>query len=389
MTEQRRALVPRILLVWAVALVVLLAGGCGGRGGVPSGSVATVDGTPIKSADFNHWLAVTAQEDAAVIRHTGKDRKPVPVNVPVPSPPTYQRCIEARKGEPSSKGQTLAALKAECQRQYESLKQRALVFLVESQWLLREARARGIDASSAAIHAQATAEIKRLYGTQARFRRFLPRSSMTVADFLFRAKIQVLNAEIEKTVNLGGSVSEAQIHAYYRQNRELLKAPARRDVLMVLARTREDAERAKKEVQGGTGWGVVAKKYSLNPSPTSLIALNRPPNPYQRVVFAAKKGQLMGPVPTGVGFLVFSVTARRPASPLTLAEAHETIAGLVRSRQQDAAMRRFLNSYRQRYRSQTECAKGFLIPSLCKNAPKPKPNASLGGAGAAGNTASG
>jgi foldase protein PrsA len=390
MAERLRGLVQPILLVGAAVLVMLLAG-CGGRGGVPSGSVATVGGSSIKAVDFNHWLAVTAQEDAAVIRHTSSDRKPVPVNVAVPTPPGYQRCIAALKGQPSSKGQTRGALKVDCEQQYESLKQRVLAFLVESQWLLREARARGIDAPSAAVQAQVDADIKQLYGTQARFRQFIARSEMSMEDFRFRARIQVLNRELESTVNLGGSVSEAQIRAYYRQHREKLQTPARRDILMVLAKTRGDAERAKKAVRSGTAWGVVAKKYSINPSPATLVVRTRAPlrpEPFERVVFAAKNGQLTGPVPTGFGFLIFRVTARRPASPLTLAEARDTIAGLVRSQQQGAAVQRFVNSYRQRYRSQTECAEGFLIPSLCKNAPKPTPSASSSRTDAAVNTVS-
>jgi foldase protein PrsA len=390
MTERRLPVVLRMLMVFATAVAVLLVAGCGGGGGMPSGAAATVDGTPIKSSDVNRWITITAQEDAAVIRHSPNDRKPVPADVPVPAPPTYERCVAALEGQPSSKGKSRAALKRECQRQYESLKERALTFLVQSQWLLKEARARNVEAASSAVQAQANAEVKRLYGTQARFRQFLARSNMTMADFLFRSKIEVLNNEIEQTVHISDSVSEAQIRAYYRQNRErLFKAGARRDILMVLAKTRGAAEQAKRELQSGTGWGIVAKKYSLNPSPTSLIVESPHPPPYQRAVFTAKNGHLTGPISTGVGFLIFSVTARRPASPLTLAEAHETVASLVRSDERGSRIRRFLDGYQRRYRSQTECASGFLVLTLCRNAPKPKPSASLGGGRTTGNTASG
>jgi foldase protein PrsA len=74
----------KLLTVFAlpVLAVALLVAGCGS--GVPSDSVATVDGTPIKKADFDHWLSVAAKQSAP----PGSTAAPA-----VPDPPDYTNCV--------------------------------------------------------------------------------------------------------------------------------------------------------------------------------------------------------------------------------------------------------------------------------------------------------
>jgi len=74
------------LLTLAVAVLVT---GCGS--GVPSDSVATVDGTPIKKTDFNHWLSVAAKQSAA----PGSTAAPA-----VPDPPNYTNCVATLQKQP-------------------------------------------------------------------------------------------------------------------------------------------------------------------------------------------------------------------------------------------------------------------------------------------------
>src|SRR5207248_9202019 len=128
------------LLTVAVALVVT---GCGS--GVPSNSVATVAGTPIKKEEFNHWLSVAARQSVP----PGSAATPA-----VPDPPTYSGCVAALQKQPTPKGQqkpSAAALKAQCAQQYNGLKTQVMQFLIQSQWLLKEADAPNLTAKPAAV----------------------------------------------------------------------------------------------------------------------------------------------------------------------------------------------------------------------------------------------
>src|ERR1041385_7148412 len=187
----------KLLTVFAlpVVAVALLVAGCGS--GVPSDSVATVDGTPIKKADFNHWLSVAAKQSAA----PGSTTAPA-----VPDPPTYAKCVAALQKQPVPKGQkapTAAALKAQCEQQYNGLKTQVMQFLIQSQWLLQEADARHLTAKPAAVQAQLNDQIKQSFPKRADFNKFLAASGMTMQDLQFRVKVDLLTQQVRQKVVQG------------------------------------------------------------------------------------------------------------------------------------------------------------------------------------------
>src|SRR3954469_11190691 len=97
-----------LLIVACAALV-----GCGG--GIPGGPAATVDGTNVTKAQYDHWLNIAAKSG-------GQPESAIP------KPPDYKECIaNKRKTLPKpAKGQpetTDAQLKTQCESEYKSLQQ--------------------------------------------------------------------------------------------------------------------------------------------------------------------------------------------------------------------------------------------------------------------------
>ena len=86
-------------------------------------------------------------------------------------------------------------------------------------------------------------------------------------------------------------------------------------------------------------------------------------------VFAAKKGELEGPVKTQFGWYVFEVTKITPASQQSLEQSKETISNLLRSERQQKALDEFIKDFREEYKDETECADDYRIEE-CDNAPK-------------------
>jgi foldase protein PrsA len=372
------------VLALPVLAAALLVAGCGG-GGVPSDSVATVDGTSIKKTDFNHWLAVAARQSVP----PGSTATPA-----VPDPPNYTNCVATLQKQPVPKGQkkpSADALKAQCEQQYNGLKTQVMQFLIQSQWLLKEADARKLTAKPAQVQQQLNDQIKQSFPKRADFNKFLKTSGMTMQDLLFRVKVDVLTQQVRQKVVAGqNKVSDAAVSSYYNKNKARFAQPERRDLLVVLTKTQAKANQAKAAIQGGQSWASVAKKFSIDQASKSQggklpgVAKGQQEKSFDTAIFSAKKNALVGPVKTQFGYYVFKVTKVTPASQQTEQQAHDTIVNLLRSQQEQTAINNFVKDYQKKYKSKTNCAKAYVIDS-CKNAPKPK-NGSTGATGAQGTT---
>jgi foldase protein PrsA len=365
----------------AVALCALVVAGCGS--GIPADSVATVDGTQIKKSEFNHWLTVASKQQA----QSGQAAV-------VPDPPNYTKCVAALQKQPVAKGQAKpspAALKAQCQQEYTGLKQQVMQFLVQSQWLLQEADSRKLVAKPATVQKQLDDQIKQSFPKRADFNKFLQTSGMTMNDLLFRVKIDVLTQQVRQKIVAGkDKVSDAQIAAYYAKNKARFAQPERRDLQVVLTKTKAKADQAKAAINSGTAWSKVAKKFSIDQASKSQggrlpgVAKGQQEKAFDAAIFSASKGKVVGPVKTQFGYYVFKVTAITKAAQQTEQQAHDTILNIIRSQQEQDALNKFVADYQKRYTKKTKCAKDFVISS-CKNAPKAKKGAS----GATGATGSG
>ena len=343
--------------VIAVAVLVVVAA-CGSGGGVPSDSVATVDGTSIKKTDFDHWMTIAAKQQA------------VPgTAAAAPDPPNYPKCVAALQKQPVAKGQakpTVAALKAQCAQQYDGLKTQVMQFLIQSQWLLQEASARKLTAKPATVQKQLDDQIKQSFPKQADFQNFLKSSGMSMQDLLFRVKIDVLTQQVRQKIVAGhDKVSDAQIQAYYTKNQARFSQPERRDLLVVLTKTEAAANKAKAALESGTPWATVAKKYSIDQASKSQggklpgVAKGQQEKSFDSAIFGAKKGVVVGPVKTQFGYYVFKVTAITKASQQTAAQAHDTILNIIRSQQEQNTLNKFVTQYHDELHEEDELREGL------------------------------
>jgi len=365
---RKKLFVPALLV--ALALTALVVAGCGS--GVPADSVATVDGTSIKKSEFEHWLSVASKQQAV----SGQ-------TAVVPDPPNYTKCVAALQKVPVAKGQakpSAAALKSQCEQQYEGLKQQVMQFLVQSEWLLKEADSRKLTAKPATVQKQLDDQIKQSFPKRADFDTFLKQSGMTMNDLHFRVKIDVLTQQVRQKIVAGrDKVSDAQIASYYSKNQSRFAQPERRDLEVVLTKTKDKAEQAKAEIDSGTAWSKVAKKYSIDQASKAQggklpgVAKGQQEKAFDSAIFSADKGKVIGPVKTQFGYYVFKVDSISKASQQTEQQAHDTILNIIRSQQEQDALNKFVADYQKRYTKKTNCRSGFVTQE-CKNAPKTKTN---------------
>lgn len=310
--------------------------GCGSDAGVPGSAVATVDGEAIEQKSFDHWLTVVA-------RTSGQARAQVP--------------------KPGERG-------------YAELRDQVVKLLVSYRWLEGEAEERGISVDRAQVEKDFERQKRLSFPQDADFQRFLESSGQSEADILTRVRFDLLASKIHDQVLEGdGEITEQQISEYYDKNKARLATPERRDLRVVLTRTKAEAERAKAELARGRSWSAVARAHSTDKASSSQggkqLGVTEDMAP-DAAVFKARKGKVTGPLTTPLGYYLFEVTRVRRASPQTLEKAEPTIKQLLASENQQEKIGEFTRRFTAKWRDRTECREGFATPD-CKNGPEPTP----------------
>jgi foldase protein PrsA len=360
-------------LLAALAATAAFSAGCGDD--VPAGAVAKVGDNEIKKAAFDHWFQAAARQQSQ--GQPGQEAAPVTV----PDPPTFTKCIAAKKqAQPQQQGaQPIpdSQLKSQCQQEYDGLKEQTMQFLISAEWLQQEAKKRKVNPSPQEIQKTFEEQKKQAFPKEKDYQEFLRTSGRTQADLLFQVKLSVLTNQIQQKVVEGkGEPKPDEIEDYYNENKERFSTPESRDLLVVLTEKEGEAKKALAELKRGTAWKDVVKKYSEDTASRSQggklpgVTKGTQEKAFDDAIFGAKEGETQGPVKTQFGFYVFEVTKVTAATQQTLQQATETIKNLLKSEAQQKALSDFVEDFEDRYREETVCHEDYET-SQCKNGPKP------------------
>jgi foldase protein PrsA len=318
---------------------------------------------------FRHWMVVAASSSEATARgSTG-------TKALVPDPPNYKACIahlaatadKPKRGEPRT---NVGQLKSQCEQEYTSLKQQVLAFLISSDWVLGEAESKRVKVSDE----EATKEFQAIKSAQfpkpAAFKHYLASSGLTIPDLMLRVNVNLLSSKIQrKAVDASRKVTDSQIRKYYGEHKSRFTNPEKRDVLIVLSRTRSLSAKARREVEAGKTFASVARRYSIiqghNGSELKGLVDGEGEAGLDRPIFAAKVGVLTGPVKTPLGYYIFEVKHASPATPKTLKQASPAIKQQLTVAEEQKALTRYLSEFKARWTAKTECRASYVV-SDCK-----------------------
>jgi foldase protein PrsA len=321
----------------AIVVVVAIAGILSSFGGVDSSDAAKVeDVDSISKQEFNHWYSVVASQ-------------PQPGQKKPQAPPS-----------PDSK-------------QGKALKQQVMQFLISADWIIGEAKDRGITATDDEVKRQFSQTKKQSFPNEKAYQKFLKTSGQTVEDLLFRVKLDVLSNKIrEQLTSSSSKVSNDQIKDYYQKNSQQFSQPERRDLEVILTKNQAKANQAKQRVQGGEKWAKVAKDLSVDPASKSQggkllgVSKGQQDPAFDTAIFAGVQDKIAGPVKTGAGFYVFRVTKITKATKQSLQQSAPGIKQLLISQNQQKKLDQFSKTFRNKWRAKTDCANAFVI-SDCRN----------------------
>jgi foldase protein PrsA len=343
------------LCAFFVAVAVAVSG-CGSS--IPSGAVANVSGNPISKQAIDHWMYIEEKGEAS--QEEGE-----PVIVPN-DPPSFSNCIaQVRADLPSLKKDTDSQIRADCKTLFTSLSSNVMGYLINAYWAQARAHRLGVSPTAAQVSAQLAKEKKAEFKTTAAYTAYLKESGETNADLLYQTRRDLTLQKLE--AKQGTTVTAADIAAYYKAHQSTYGSPESRDMRIVLAKTDSQAKAALAALKSGKSWGVVARKYSIDPTTKDKgglltdVTQGQQDAALSKAAFAAPVNKLEGPVKGQFGYYVVEVIKITPAKVESLASATPTIKSTLTTQKQTAAMNAVNAELKKAYGAQTLCTAEYSM----------------------------
>jgi len=181
-----------VLATIAVAATGLAA--CGGSSGE---TVAQVSGVgSISKALLDHWIPVEAS-----LLYEEFPKQAIPNGV-IPDPPRYTACSAYLLAKAAGPKPTPAQLRLSCWKRYQQIKELTLNTLIGWEWTIGAGSDLGMKASDTeAKHRMETVNKIWFPRGGAEFSNYLKRTRQTVADMMFRSKVQLFEVKLTDRVN--------------------------------------------------------------------------------------------------------------------------------------------------------------------------------------------
>jgi foldase protein PrsA len=349
---------------------------CGGDS-VPGNAVVKIGSDPIKTSAFDHWLQVAATTQQQQTGATGQ--------AAVPKPPEFTACVANKKktAVKPAKGQptpTDATYKAQCQQEYDALRDQTMQFLISSAWIEGESADRGVKIADSQVKKDFDKQRLQSFPKDKDYLAFLKNSGYVQEDLLYRIKIQSLSDKLRTKVLEGtDKITDAQIANYYNKNKIRFAVPEQRDLKIVLTKTEDQAKKAKAALDSGQSFKTVASKYSIDQATKgdggtlTGVPKGQQEKSLDAATFKAPKGQIEGPVKTQFGYYVFEVTKITPSKQQPLSSSKASIKQLLISQKQQTTLDTFVKDFQKKWKDRTTCQKGYQTTE-CSNPPKAKPS---------------
>jgi parvulin-like peptidyl-prolyl isomerase len=315
MASSLRKLLPLLLLALAATLVAA----CGSSDSsktVPPGAVALVGDKAIEKADLDRLLAQAKTN------------------------------YEAQKQEFPDVGTP----------QYETLKSTLLKGLVRRAQWEQAGAAMGVRVSEKEIDTQLAAFKQQYFeGDEKKFKAELDKQGLTVEQLHEQLRTRLLSHKIYSAVIKKVKVTDAEIKAYYDNHKAQYLQPESREVRHILVKKRSLADELYAKLKNGADFAQLARKYTQDEASKAdggnfTAYKGKTVAPFDKFVFAAKKGDLSKPIKTEFGWHLIEVLSEvKPAAPQPLAEAKDTISATVLQQQQNEALKAWVKDAQSEY----------------------------------------
>jgi parvulin-like peptidyl-prolyl isomerase len=320
----------RSLIILLVALVALLAAGCGGSDSVPSDAVAQVGDQTITRAQYEQLLS------------------------------------QAKKSYASQKRDFPKAGSAE----YEQLKNQAVQYLVQRAEFAQKAKDLDVDISDKQIDDRLT-QIKKQYfgGSDSKYKKQLQQQGLTEEQVRDDIEAQLVSEAIFKKVTEDVKVTDADIKKYYDDHKTQYGVPEQREIAHILVKKKAQADSLYTQIQNGANFAALAKKYSQDPGSKNqggklTISKGQTVAPFDQTAFLMRTGQVSHPVKTEFGYHIIKALGPIKAARTTpFSEVKESIRQQLEQTKKNESMTKWVNDVKKDFAKKIHYQVGYAPPS--------------------------
>ena len=163
--------------------------------------------------------------------------------------------------------------------------------------------------------------------------------------------------KVQEEVSKDAQPTDEEIQKYYEQNKEAqFTTPEQVCVSHILFAKdqKQKAEDVKKQLEDGGDFAKLAKQYSQDPGSAAkggdlgCLGKGETVPPFEEAAFAAKEGEIVGPVKTQFGYHLLEVTDKKPKQTRPLSEVESQISSQLASEEQAKAFSKWLEEQKKK-----------------------------------------
>lgn len=242
-------------------------------------------------------------------------------------------------------------------------RERALDFLISTNWLIGEAAEQGLAVSDATIEHRLQERIEAVPNGKSEFEEEIASTKQTTADVKLEIKDEsaaaLLRAMVSKRVR---PVTQADIADYYRHNRTQFHVPDLRstDLIESIHGARAFAIALGERIGPGRRFAKMSL-HEMVARETPFEEAHRENGELVRTIFTAAPGKVAGPVWFNHAWVLIVVRKVVPGRFKRLAEVREAVAARLTSQRRRLALLSFIKTHRSKWIARTDCSPGFVV----------------------------
>ncbi|MCW2923857.1 MAG: prsA [Thermoleophilia bacterium] len=342
-------------VVLPIAFAAFIAAGCGGDdgvlgiGGIPDDAVCTVDGSPIRTKEFDRMFGNAEQQ----YKDNGRDFP--------------------KKGTDD----------------YTNLRSDLVEYLVNRELIKNQADKFGITASDKQID-KGVKDLKQqvAQGDEKKFKKEMKRVGYTMALVRQDVEFDVLSKAVYKRVVSDVKITDKDAQKYYDDNPDQFKTKESREIAHILVKDKAKADQIYAQVKGGDEkvFAKLAKANTIDPSskdtggvlPGGPTQQGQTVPEFDKAAFALKTGEVSKPVKTTYGWHVISARSDiNPASTKKFSEAKADIKKQLKGEKEGEHFQEWNTDVRKDAEDDVHCRKGYVwkqtVPTSDSAATAPAP----------------
>ena len=233
--------------------------------------------------------------------------------------------------------------------------------LIEDKLVLSEAKKEGIKADDSEVEARIQGIIKSRFESDEKFREILAIQNIPFSNMKDALKNDIIKSKIVRQ-KVGGRIviTPSEVRQYYDEHINEFVEPERAEVLNILVRKKDQKDEKAKELikkikallDRGEDFEAVAREYSEGPNAKGggglgLIRRGEMMKEVDETIFALEPGSISDIVETPIGYHIFKVIAKLPATSKDFDSAKSDITETIYRKKIDKNLAKWIKELKE------------------------------------------